>query len=81
VASRVLLSHRNNSIKAPLVDWFKLILGVSLCCSALLSHKYLSVKERAEVGITDNLIRLSVGIEDAADIMKDIDQALLLAFK
>ena len=45
------------------------------------SHKYLSVEERAEVGITDNLIRLSVGIEDVADIMKDIDQALLLAFK
>jgi cystathionine beta-lyase/cystathionine gamma-synthase len=36
---------------------------------------------KAEVGITDNLIRLSVGIEDAADIMKDIDQALLRAFK
>ncbi|XP_059475601.1 cystathionine gamma-lyase-like [Neocloeon triangulifer] len=47
---------------------------------ALLSHKYLSKEERLEIGITDNLIRLSVGIEEAEDITKDIDQALKAAF-
>jgi cystathionine beta-lyase/cystathionine gamma-synthase len=54
---------------------------VPIYCSALLSHKNISEKVKAEVGITDNLIRLSVGIEDASDVMKDIDQALLRAFK
>ena len=32
--------------------------------------------ERAELGITDSLLRLSAGIEDADDIIADIDQAL-----
>ncbi len=33
-------------------------------------------KERYELGITDTLIRLAVGVEDADDILADIDQAL-----
>jgi cystathionine beta-lyase/cystathionine gamma-synthase len=33
-------------------------------------------EERMELGITDSLLRLSVGIEDVNDIMADIDQAL-----
>jgi cystathionine beta-lyase/cystathionine gamma-synthase len=36
----------------------------------------MSNAQRAELGITDNLLRLSVGIEDADDIIADIDQAL-----
>jgi cystathionine beta-lyase/cystathionine gamma-synthase len=32
---------------------------------------------RDRVGITDSLVRLSVGIEDVEDIIADIDQALL----
>jgi cystathionine beta-lyase/cystathionine gamma-synthase len=32
--------------------------------------------QRAELGITDSLLRLSVGIEDVDDIKADIDQAL-----
>jgi cystathionine beta-lyase/cystathionine gamma-synthase len=32
---------------------------------------------RERIGITDSLVRLSVGIEDVEDIMADIDQALL----
>ena len=32
---------------------------------------------RDRVGITDSLIRLSVGIEDVEDIIADLDQALL----
>jgi len=32
---------------------------------------------RDRVGITDSLVRLSVGIEDVEDIVADIDQALL----
>ncbi len=33
-------------------------------------------KERYQVGITDTLIRLAVGVEDVEDIMADLDQAL-----
>jgi cystathionine beta-lyase/cystathionine gamma-synthase len=32
---------------------------------------------RDRVGITDSLVRLSVGIEDVEDIIADLDQALL----
>jgi cystathionine beta-lyase/cystathionine gamma-synthase len=32
---------------------------------------------RERVGITDSLVRLSVGIEDVEDIIGDLDQALL----
>jgi cystathionine beta-lyase/cystathionine gamma-synthase len=32
---------------------------------------------RDRIGITDSLVRLSVGIEDVEDIIADIDQALL----
>lgn len=40
------------------------------------SHRSLSVEERARVGISDSLVRLSVGIEDYEDIIADIHQAL-----
>lgn len=40
------------------------------------SHRDLSPKHRARLGIHDNLIRLSIGIEDPADIVADLDQAL-----
>ncbi len=43
---------------------------------ATTTHKNLGVKRRQELGIRDNLVRLSVGIEDAFDIMGDIAQAL-----
>jgi len=40
------------------------------------THIKLSIEERALVGITDGLIRLSVGLENIEDIKQDIDQAL-----
>jgi cystathionine beta-lyase/cystathionine gamma-synthase len=40
------------------------------------SHRELSPKHRARLGIQDNLVRLSVGIEAVADITTDLDQAL-----
>ena len=39
------------------------------------SHAKLSLKERKEVGITDKLLRLSVGIEETEDLINDIKQA------
>jgi cystathionine beta-lyase/cystathionine gamma-synthase len=44
--------------------------------SATSSHRELSPGERESLGITDGLVRISVGIEDAADIIADIEQAL-----
>ncbi|MEW5961179.1 MAG: aminotransferase class I/II-fold pyridoxal phosphate-dependent enzyme [Chloroflexota bacterium] len=40
------------------------------------SHRSLSPTERAQVGIGEGLVRVSVGIEDADDIMADLAQAL-----
>ncbi|HYC01503.1 MAG TPA: aminotransferase class I/II-fold pyridoxal phosphate-dependent enzyme [Candidatus Limnocylindrales bacterium] len=47
---------------------------------AIMSFYELSTEERLEVGIKDNLIRYSVGIEDAHDLIADLDQALARAF-
>jgi cystathionine beta-lyase/cystathionine gamma-synthase len=44
--------------------------------SASSSHRELSPKKRAGLGITDSLVRISVGIEDANDIIADLEQAL-----
>jgi cystathionine beta-lyase/cystathionine gamma-synthase len=43
---------------------------------ATASHRDLSPARRRELGITDGLIRISVGIESVSDIIADIDQAL-----
>jgi O-acetylhomoserine (thiol)-lyase len=40
------------------------------------THQQLTVAEQAETGVTPDYIRLSIGLEDAADIKVDIDQAL-----
>ncbi len=41
-----------------------------------MTHAGLTDEFRAHLGITDNLIRLSVGVEDIDDIIRDIAQAL-----
>ena len=40
------------------------------------SHREVSPKHRERMGIRDNLVRLSVGIEAAEDIIADLEQAL-----
>lgn len=40
------------------------------------SHSKMSATERAAIGISDNLVRLSVGIEDSDDLISDIIEAL-----
>ena len=44
--------------------------------SASMTHAALSPDDRLKAGITDGLIRLSVGIEDVKDLIEDITQAL-----
>jgi cystathionine gamma-synthase len=46
---------------------------------ALMSHHELSSEQRLAIGAHDNLVRLSVGLEDADDLMQDLGQALLAA--
>ncbi|KXS42659.1 MAG: O-acetylhomoserine/O-acetylserine sulfhydrylase [Methanolobus sp. T82-4] len=40
------------------------------------THQQLTVAERKSTGVTDDFIRMSVGLEDVEDIIADIDQAL-----
>jgi cystathionine beta-lyase/cystathionine gamma-synthase len=40
------------------------------------SHAHLSAEHRAKIGIPDGFVRLSVGIEDADDLIADLEQAL-----
>lgn len=44
--------------------------------SASTTHSKLTAKERAQVGISDGLIRISVGLEHIKDIIQDIEQAI-----
>lgn len=41
-----------------------------------MTHASIPRERRLELGITDGLIRISVGIEDAEDLLEDIGQAL-----
>jgi len=43
---------------------------------ATASHRGLTAEERSRVGIPDNLVRLSTGIEAADDILADLAEAL-----
>ncbi len=44
---------------------------------AIMTHGSLSLEKRIELGINDNLIRVSVGIEDLEDLIEDINRALI----
>lgn len=43
---------------------------------ALTSHVMLPYEERMKIGINDNLLRISVGLEDVEDLIDDFSQAL-----
>ncbi|XP_029356557.1 cystathionine gamma-lyase [Echeneis naucrates] len=46
---------------------------------AIMTHASVPENERSVLGISDTLIRLSVGLEDEADIIEDLEQALAAA--
>jgi len=48
---------------------------------AIMTHASICKEEREQLGIYDTLVRLSVGIEDEADLINDLDQALAVAVK
>ncbi|XP_071952341.1 cystathionine gamma-lyase-like [Antedon mediterranea] len=45
----------------------------------VMTHASVPAEERLKLGITDTLIRLSVGLEDSGDLIADLDQALKVA--
>ncbi len=47
-----------------------------ICHPASMTHASVPDSERARLGITDGLVRISVGIEDVDDIVEDLEQAL-----
>jgi cystathionine beta-lyase/cystathionine gamma-synthase len=69
---------------------FRFMDALQLCCAgttvgdiysqllypAISSHRALSADERHALGIGDNLVRLSVGIEEPEDIIADVEQAI-----
>jgi methionine-gamma-lyase len=69
---------------AKMVDSFELIchavtFGTSrtICMHpATITHEHMTPEERVEAGIDDGLIRLSVGLENAEDLIADLEQAL-----
>ena len=48
-------------------------------CRTTASHSWLPEEERLKMGITENLIRLSVGLESPEKLIADLDQALTKA--
>jgi len=46
------------------------------CHPATTTHRQLNADELKSAGVSEDLVRLSIGIEDADDIIADITQAL-----
>ncbi len=49
----------------------------TICAPAVTSHAKISPEERERIGISDSLLRLSVGIEQVDDLIEDIERAIL----
>ncbi len=52
-----------------------------ICIPSKMTHASLSYEEREKRGITDNLLRLSTGIENAEDIIDDLSKAISLSMR
>ncbi|KAL5291346.1 CTH.2 family protein [Megaselia abdita] len=50
-----------------------------ICIPAVMTHHNVPKEDRLHVGMTDNLIRLSVGLEDPEDLIVDMNRAFILA--
>ncbi len=47
-----------------------------MCHNASTTHYSVSAEARAEMGVTEGMLRLNVGLEDPLDVIDDLDQAL-----
>lgn len=48
-----------------------------ICHPAQMTHKSIPAEKRRAAGVTDSLVRLSVGLEDAKDLVNDLEEAFL----
>ena len=48
-----------------------------MCHNASTTHYSVSAEARAEMGVTEGMLRLNVGLEDPDDLIEDLDQALI----
>ena len=48
-----------------------------MCHNASTTHYSVSAEARAEMGVTEGMLRLNVGLEDPQDLIDDLDQALV----
>ena len=83
VVSFTLKNDTENAAKALVTatQYFKLaesLGGVKslLCHPATMTHKSIPAEKRHASGVADSLVRLSVGLEDAEDLINDLEQAL-----
>src|SRR5690606_25537052 len=44
---------------------------------AIMTHASVPAKRRAELGVTDSLVRVSVGVEELSDLKLDLERALI----
>ena len=47
-----------------------------ICYPPKMTHAFITAQQRKERGISDNMVRLSVGIEDINDLIEDVETAL-----
>jgi cysteine-S-conjugate beta-lyase len=52
-----------------------------LCHPANMTHKSIPAEKRKAAGVADSLVRLSVGLEEASDLVKDLEQAFAKVHK
>ncbi|MOA56330.1 Cystathionine beta-lyase MetC [compost metagenome] len=65
-----------SSVKLPLVAVSLGAVESILSYPAMMSHASMPKEVRHERGITDGLLRFSVGLEDIGDLLADLEQAL-----
>ena len=75
------IDHKKFVNNLELVTFGESLGGVEslICHPATMTHAALPKELRERIGITDKLIRISVGIEDKEDILSDIQKALAKA--
>ena len=75
------IDHKKFVNNLELVTFGESLGGVEslICHPATMTHASLPKELRERIGITDKLIRISVGIEDKEDILSDIQKALAKA--
>ena len=71
-AAQKLISNLTLPISAPSLGGIETL----VTRPATTSHSGMSAEDRQKLGITDSLIRVSVGIEDTGELIEDFDQAL-----